>query len=235
MEQQGLRSIPEVILIDVYETLLDMSDIERKVNNLMDSKRGYVVWSELFMQYCFVDNSTLEFHDFISIGRATLRMTGNIFGKNIDEDDQKIIMDILKHLPVHDGVPKGLSGLNDQQFRIAALTNSPESIVRQRMEMSGLVSYFEQVFSAEKAKKYKPSKRVYLWAAEQMNVNPENILMVTSHGWDIAGAENAGLQTAYLQRPNEVLYPLAPVPNMICKSIPDLCEQLMNIRKKIAS
>jgi 2-haloacid dehalogenase len=61
---------PKVIVFDVYETLLSMSDVERKVNQVMDSTRGYIIWFELFMQYCFVNNSLDSFQDFISIGKA---------------------------------------------------------------------------------------------------------------------------------------------------------------------
>ena len=47
---------PRLILFDVYETLIDMNEMEKRVNHLMNSKRGYQIWFELFMQYCFVDN-----------------------------------------------------------------------------------------------------------------------------------------------------------------------------------
>lgn len=207
-----------------------MTEIERKVNHMLDSKRGYLVWFELFMQYTFVDNSTKQFHDFISIADATLQMTGRIFNRDLNEDDRKEIIETLKHLPLQEGAQRGLSGLSDQQFRIAALTNCPESIVQQRMQPTGLISYFEMVLSAEQARRYKPAREVYRWAAEKLDVPAGDVLMVSSHGWDIAGADNAGMQTAYIQQNKQSLYPLAPTPHFICKNIPDLCEQLLQLR-----
>jgi 2-haloacid dehalogenase len=223
---------PKVILLDVYETLLDMTEVRRKVNHLLDSKSGYLVWLELFMQYTFVDNSTKQFHDFISIADATLQMSASIFNRDVNDDDRKEVIETLKHVPLQEGAQRGLSGLSDQQFRIAALTNCPESIVQYRMQPTGLISYFEMVLSAEQARRYKPAREVYRWAAEKLNVPVSDILMVSSHGWDIAGADNAGLKTAYIQQDHQLLYPLAPTPHFICKNIPDLCEQLLQLRRK---
>ena len=154
--QQVTINKPSLILFDVYETLLDMTEMEKRVNNLMDSKRGYIIWFELFMQYCFVDNCTVQFNDFTSIAKATMQMAGKTLSRIIKEDDIDSVLELLHYLPVHDGVQEGLSDLSNQGFRIAALTNSPEKTVKQRMESTGLVSYFEDVLSAEHVKKYKP-------------------------------------------------------------------------------
>jgi 2-haloacid dehalogenase len=220
---------PTVILLDVYETLLDMNEVEKKVNQLLDSKRGYTIWFELFMQYCFVDNCIVQFNDFPSIAYATMQMAGRTLGKEIGEHDINGVMELLKHLPVHDGVQEGLSQLNDAGFRIAALTNSPEKTVTERMERTGLISYFERVMSAEHVKKYKPSIAVYRWAVTQLGVQPNEVLLVSAHGWDLAGAVNAGLQTAYLEQSKQMLYPLAPEPTYKCASLADLANQLQTI------
>ena len=223
--------MPHVILLDVYETLLDMSGVERRVNTLMDSKRGYIIWLELFMEYCFVDNCTVQFNDFSSIAKATMQMTGATLNRKVDEFDINEILELLKQLPVRDGVPQGLSLLNDMGFRVAALTNSPEQTVRHRMESTGLVSYFEKVLSAERVRKYKPCIEVYTWAAEQMDVQLADILLVSSHGWDIAGAANAGMQTAYMKHDGQTLYPLAPTPNITCSTLEDLTHQLQAMKE----
>jgi 2-haloacid dehalogenase len=111
-------------------------------------------------------------------------------------------------------------------FRIAALTNAPENTVRLRMERTGLVSYFEAVLSAERIKKYKPCCEVYQWAASKLDVRPEEILVISSHGWDIAGAMHSGMQTAWLKQSREMLYPLAPEPGLVGGSLVELAEKL---------
>lgn len=217
---------PQVIILDVYETLLDMTDVERKVNALLDSNRGYAIWFELFMQYCFVDNCTGRFNDFTAIAKATLQMTAMKLGRQINDSAYDAVEEHLKHLPVHDDVQQGLSLLNDEGYRLAALTNSPERVVYERMQPTGLISYFETVLSAERVKKYKPAIEVYQWAVKKLEVDVKEALLVSAHGWDIAGAASAGLQTAYVKQSRQMLYPLSPIPNFICSSLPELALQL---------
>ncbi|HEX2606864.1 MAG TPA: haloacid dehalogenase type II [Flavisolibacter sp.] len=217
---------PELIVLDVYETLLDMSDVERKVNSLMDNRKGYLIWFELFMQYCFVDNCTVQFNDFNSIAKATLQMAGRMLDRTISEAQTESVLELLRQLPVQEEVPEGLSKLHMHGFQLAALTNAPLSMVMDRMEPSGLVSYFEKVLSSEPVKKYKPCIEVYQWAAAQFHLPVEAILLVSSHGWDIAGAANAGMQTAYLDQRKGELYPLGPSPQYTCKTLAALADQL---------
>ena len=220
---------PKLILLDVYETLLDMSVVEKKLNNLLDSKRAYRVWFELLMQYCFVENCTSKFNDFTSIAKATMQMTAKVFGASLHDEEINYILALLKQLPVHEDVQEGLSQLNDLEFRIAALTNSPSDTVMDRMERTGLISYFSMVLSAEEVRKYKPCIEVYQWAANKLEVDKQEILMVSAHAWDIAGAVNAGLQTAYVRQKEEMYYPLAPKPDLVCNNLSDLAGQLRNL------
>lgn len=226
MEKETTIPRPKVIFIDVYQTLLDMADMERRVNGLLDSKRGFNLWFELFMQYCFVENCTSQFNNFISIARATLEMSMTIFSRRVDHEKIEDTLELLHHLPVNENAPEGLSRLNDAGFRIVALTNAPQDIVMNRMERTGLVSYFEKVLSAEHVKKYKPCTEVYRWAMKELDVTATESLLVSSHGWDIAGACNAGMQTAYLQQERQVPYPLTPHPNFVCKNLTELTTQL---------
>lgn len=217
---------PKAILLDVYGTLLDMSEVETKVNDLFSSRRAYIKWFDLFMQYCFVDNCTSQFNDFLSIAKATMQMTADTFGKTIDNDDINNILRLLKHLKLKEGVQEGLSMLYDQGFTIAALTNSSRQTVLERMELTGLISYFKIVLSAESVKKYKPCKEVYFWAAKELDMALNEILLVSSHSWDIAGAGNVGMLSAFVKQDKQMLYPLSPRPTYICDNLTGLATQL---------
>src|SRR5689334_5588805 len=113
---------PQVIILDVYETMLDMSEMERRVNSLLNSTRGYIIWFELLMEYCFVDNCTSKFNDFASIAKATMQMTASKLGQDISDSDIDSLLVLLKQLPIREEVQKGLSELIDNGYRIAALT-----------------------------------------------------------------------------------------------------------------
>src|SRR5689334_3253147 len=95
-EQAPIR--PKVILLDVYETLFDMTDVREKVNDLLGSNKGYALWFESFMQYCFVDNCTCQFHEFPAIAKATMEMMAKRFGRNLTDADYDRALDLLRHL-----------------------------------------------------------------------------------------------------------------------------------------
>lgn len=217
---------PNLIILDVYETLLDMREVEKKVDSMYNNRNGYTIWYNLFMQYCFVDNCIDQFNDFPAIARATMQMTGEILNRQIAEKDISSVLDLLKHLPLNPEVQEGLSMLNDRGFEIIALTNSPQKTVVERMERTGLISYFKKVMSAEHLGKYKPYIEVYTWALREMKTAANNALLVSAHGWDIAGGANAGLQTAHLIQPKQILYPLAPEPDYTCHNLCELAELL---------
>src|SRR5687768_9712707 len=105
-----------VILLDVYETMLDMTDIERRVNYLLNSKRGYIIWFQLLMEYCFVENCTSGFNGFSSIAKATMQMAARMVNTTISESDINDTLELLKHLPLKEGVQEGLSQMHTKGF-----------------------------------------------------------------------------------------------------------------------
>lgn len=50
--------------------------------------------------------------------------------------------------------------------------------------------------------------------------------MVAAHGWDVAGAKAAGLQTAFIARPAKALYPLVQKPDYNVKNLTQLVSLL---------
>jgi len=54
-------------VIDVNETLLDITDVKKKINPGLGIKRGFKIWFTLLLQYSFVDTVT----DFGAIAGTT--------------------------------------------------------------------------------------------------------------------------------------------------------------------
>lgn len=62
---------------------------------------------------------------------------------------------------------------------------------------------FTHIFSAELFGTYKPSPKVYLGAAEKLQLPPDQCAMVAAHLNDLKAAKDNGLQTIYVERPGE--------------------------------
>jgi 2-haloacid dehalogenase len=103
-------------------------------------------------------------------------------------------------LPAWDDVAEGLRRLRER-YVVIALSNGGFALLTHLVKAERLA--FDAIVSAQNARSYKPDPRVYHCAAELLDVAPHRVLMVAAHAWDIDGAREAGLRTAFLERPAE--------------------------------
>ena len=99
-----------------------------------------------------------------------------------------------------------------------------------QLEHAGLAKYFEQTFSIDEIKKYKPALETYQYAAKALGVDTEDMLMVAAHGWDLAGASIAGMQTAFIERKGQALYSLASEPEYTGKDLVQIANAIIKQR-----
>lgn len=222
-----MNTKPSVIVFDVNETLLDMSPLKKKINSLLGSNKGFRIWFGMLLQYSLVDNCTHNYHDFSAIAGATLDMSAKALKTEVDEKEKKEALQIMKELSAYDDVPRGLQQLKENGFRLATLTNSPATTLSAQLQHANLAEYFEVTLSVDIIKKYKPALQTYQWAAEQLKVNVSDIMLVAAHGWDIAGALQAGLQTAFIERKGQSLYTLTAQPNFTGKDLTELAGNII--------
>ncbi len=99
--------------------------------------------------------------------------------------------------------PDTVSGLNRLRSRyvISSLSNGNVSLLVNMAKNAGLP--WDCVLSGELVHKYKPDPEVYLMAARMLGVAPQQLMLVAAHPSDLAGAQRAGLRTAYVTRPLE--------------------------------
>jgi 2-haloacid dehalogenase len=162
---------PSIILFDVNETLLDMSPLQKKVNSLLGSKRGFRIWFGMLLQYSLVDNSTGSYHDFSTLAQATLDMAAKALDKEIEDNEKKEALAPMKQLSAYRDVEKGLKLLKAAGYRLATLTNSPPATQSEQLQYAGLTRYFEQTLSIEAVKICKPADESYQYAVKALGVN----------------------------------------------------------------
>jgi len=216
-----------IILFDVNETLLDMSALKKKINSLLNSTKGFRIWFGMLLQYSLVDNCTNNYHDFSAIADAALDMAAKALKAEIDQKEKKEALQTIKELSAYDDVPNGLQLLKENGFRLATLTNSPAATLSAQLQHAKLTEYFEATLSIDAIRKYKPDLETYQWAAKQLSVNLSDAILVAAHGWDIAGALQAGLQAAFIEREGQSLYPLSPKPTFTGKDLVEIANKII--------
>ncbi len=219
---------PKVIIFDVNETLLDLETMRTSIGEALDGQEELTtLWFSTMLHHSLVTTVTGDYQDFGKIGVAALMMVAqNNDIEIIEEQAVTAIKTPLLSLPAHPDVKAGLKALKEQGFKLVSLTNSSNKGVETQFKNAGLTDYFDKRMSIEDIKVYKPDLRAYAWALEQLNIKPEEALMVAAHGWDVAGAKAAGLQTAFVARPGKALYPLAQKPDYVVKDLSELVEIL---------
>ncbi len=216
-----------VIVFDVNETLLDMSPLRQKVNALLQNEQGFKIWFGMMLQYSLVENATGSYHAFPEIAEATLGMAAAAFDKTVSDDQKKEVLGLIMQLPAYPDVKVGLTQLQEAGFRLITLTNSPDDTLKKQLAFAGIAHFFELHLSIHQVKKYKPAPETYNYAARETGVEAGNLLMVAAHGWDMAGAINAGMLTAFVERKGQALYSLSPNPNFVCRDVADVAKQII--------
>jgi len=220
---------PQVIFFDVNETLLDMHPLKSAINAAFGNKAAFNQWFGLLLQHSLVATVTDNYFNFGTLADTALDMAANMLEENpLSLEEKHRLTSLLKQLPPHPDVPQGLRQLQAAGFRLVAFTNSPPATLAEQLRFAGLSEYFEQQLSVETVRRYKPHPATYHYAVQQAGVAPAEALLVAAHGWDVAGALSAGLQAAFVARPGQTLYPLAPPPTYQAAALPELARQLLS-------
>ncbi|EEB73991.1 TIGR02253 family HAD-type hydrolase [Thermococcus sp. AM4] len=112
--------------------------------------------------------------------------------------------DLLRRYPhkLHvypDTVPV-LGWLRGEDIKLGVVTSGPE-YQRLKLELTGLSKYFDVVITRDDVNAIKPEPKIFLRALEELNVAPEEALMVGDSLWqDVYGGKNVGMKTVWIAR-----------------------------------
>jgi 2-haloacid dehalogenase len=211
LEQQ---SRPKVLLFDVNETLLDLVPIKQRVDDILLDQSGATLWFSAMLHQSLVMTVSGKHADLTEIGAAVLQMLACNRGISLNSTEAKQVLSVMRTLPAHPDVAPALERLKRAGYRLATLTNSSKGGVNAQLGHAGLTDFFEQQLSVETPRLFKPHQAVYIWGAKAMSVAPCDCMLVAAHGWDVAGANWAGLQTAFIARSGQQMFPLAEPPDI---------------------
>ncbi|MEK2690858.1 haloacid dehalogenase type II [Bdellovibrio sp. GT3] len=217
---------PKVIFFDVNETLLDLESMKQPVSTALGGRQDLLaLWFSRMLHYSLVSVAIGQYKDFGSVGVAALKMVGEENGIKISDDQAKqAIVPALLSLKPHPDVKDGLKELKG--YKLVTFTNSSPQGVSAQIKNAQLEGIFTRSLSTDEIKSFKPFLRTYEWALKEMNVKPSEALMVAAHGWDIAGAQAVGMQTAFISRKGQSLYPLSPKPTYVVQDVKELAQVL---------
>ncbi|MFO8112924.1 MAG: haloacid dehalogenase type II [Desulfosalsimonadaceae bacterium] len=223
---------PRALFFDVNETLLDLAEVKVSVGNALENRPELAaLWFPMLLHHSLVSTVAGQFKPFGEIGVAALMMVAESNGIDLSEEKAKQAIQPILSAPPHPEVVPALRRLRKQNIEMGVLTNSSRGAMEQQMNAARMDSLFDFMLSVEDLGTYKPHQKVYQWAAAQRGMQPAECMMIAAHGWDVGGAAWAGMRAAFVERPGQSLYPLAPVPEIIAADMEDVADRLILLGK----
>jgi 2-haloacid dehalogenase len=195
------RRRPEVVAFDVNETLLDLSPVRAA---LVEAGQPEALFDTVFARtlltgFAAATASTwCRFRDAFDAALAQV--------SDLAEDVRARIAGTFLELAPHPDVEPALRRLTAAGIRVVTLTHGSPGVAEAGLERGGIAPLVERALSSEVIRAWKPAREVYLWAAGACAVAPERMALVAAHGWDVHGAQRAGLTGAWFPR-SERSYP----------------------------
>ena len=98
------------------------------------------------------------------------------------------------------------------RFRLHIITNGFDKVQQFKIENSGIESFFEFVFTAEKVGFKKPHPEIFIESLKTVNTTAEASIMIgDSFEADILGALNQGMQAIHFNSHNEEIHDKCPI------------------------
>ena len=187
----------KLAIFDVNQTIFNFSEIkkrfkEKKINPLLVDQ-----WFINTLKEGFASSTPEKFLSFSKIAKEELKKL--IINKKKNPQTLKFLFDGFKSLTANNDIKDSFKILKKHNIKIATLTNGPKKNSINLLKKNKLIELVNYQFSIEDIKIWKPNPEPYLFVSDKLNYNPNEIIMVAAHGWDINGAKNVGMKTGYIR------------------------------------
>ncbi len=203
------------IVFDAYGTLFDVHSVVALCETLFPGQGQALSqsWREKQLQYTWLRSLMGRYEDFRELTRAALFWAAEARGLELAPAAAARLLDAYLKLAPFAEVPAALAAL--APVPRAILSNGTRAMLEPLAAITGLAQHLEAILTVEALGIYKPDPRVYHLAVEHFRCPADEILFVSSNGWDAAGAKSFGCTTVWVNRGGAPLEQLAMVPDAI--------------------
>lgn len=215
-------------IFDAYGTLFDVSAAAREAAAEPGFEALAETWPKVAadwrlkqLQYTWLRAITKEHTDFWQVTQDGLDWALEASGL----DDPKLrarLLQLYWELSAYPEVPAMLKALKDKGMNTAILSNGEPKMLQGAIDSAGIGDVLDDCLSVEDVGIFKPDARVYELVLKRFNCQPENVLFVSSNGWDAAGATGFGFQTVWVNRANEPIDRLPHRPGNLLSDLTDI-------------
>ncbi|WP_299040100.1 haloacid dehalogenase type II [uncultured Pseudokineococcus sp.] len=226
----ALSTRPDVVLLDVNETLSDTAPMARAFEDVGAPGSLAATWFAGVLRDGFARTAAGAAAPFADVAAGALRtVLEGVDGLGPALDDAvSQVMDAFTQLPAHPDVAPGLAALRASGLHVATLTNGATAVSDGLLRRAGARDSVDQLLSVQDAPggAWKPAPAAYEHGLRATGSTADRAVLVAVHPWDVDGAARAGLRTAWLDRSGRTYPSHLTAPDVTAPSLTALAELL---------
>jgi len=219
-------------VFDAYGTLFDVAAAARQAASepafpALETRWMDVAnqWRLKQLQYTWLRALSDAHTDFWEVTQNGLDWALESTGLDGDPALRQRLLDLYWELQAYPEVAPMLSALKTAGLNTAILSNGSPDMLNGAVQSAGIGDVLDDVLSVESVGIFKPDRRVYDLVGARFGCAPDEVLFVSSNGWDAAAATGVGFVTAWANRagepvdrlpwtPTHILSDLTPIPQL---------------------
>ena len=190
----------KAIVFDAYGTLFDVNSAAEKCKDKIGSKWEAFAnhWRTTQLEYTWLRSLMNRHKNFWDVTEDSLDKSIRVFG--IDKNMKNDLLNLYKILSPYPEVKEVLENLKKKSFKLAILSNGTPSLLSELIKNSDLNNLFDDLFSVEEVKVYKPDSRVYELPVKKYNIKASEVTFLSANTWDVSGGGNFGYNSIWVNR-----------------------------------
>ena len=214
----------KAIVFDAYGTLFDVNSAAEKSKDKIGNKWENFAnfWRTTQLEYTWLRSLMKKHKNFWQITEDSLDKSMETF--QIDKSLRNDLLSLYKELSPFSEVKNVLENLKKKSFKLAILSNGTPELLNHLVKSSDLENLFDDIFSIEEVKIYKPHPSVYDIPVNKYKVSKGEITFLSANTWDVSGAGNYGYNSIWVNRNNSVFDKLDYKPKNEVKNLKQLLD-----------
>ena len=192
----------KALVFDAYGTLFDVNSAANKCKDKIgeDWENFANFWRTTQLEYTWLRSLMRRHKDFWEITEDSLDKSMKVF--NVDKNMKNELLNLYKVLSPYPEVKNVLESLKDRNFKLAILSNGTPDLLNELVTSNNLNNLFDDLFSVEEVKVFKPDSKVYEIPTKKYNIKANQIIFLSSNTWDVSGGGNFGYNSVWVNRNN---------------------------------
>ena len=202
----------KAIIFDAYGTLFDVNSAAEKCKDRIGDKwEGFSnYWRTTQLEYTWLRSMMNRHKDFWAVTEDSLAKSMDVF--KIDPLMKNQLLDLYKVLSTFPEVKDVLQKLKKKSYKLAILSNGTPALLNKLVKSNNLDNIFNDIFSVEEVKTYKPDPKVYNIPVQKYQIQKNEVAYLSANTWDVSAGGNYGFKPVWVNRNKSIFDNLDYVP-----------------------